>query len=289
MHILHEILNGIWAIEKQTADGHLLMVKAMLTGEPLSYNASEERERQRNVGFAFNNAATPYCISDQGLCSAPEDAPENSIAIIEIGGVITKADQFCGPAGMMTKGDLIKRCDANSNIDCILLVLESGGGDGYAARYLNEVITAVEKPIIAFVDDMAASAAYYIASGCDAIFVNSNLARVGSIGTYVTVIDYTEYFKSQGINIIEVYASQSSDKNGDVKAAIDGDIKPLQAMVDKFNENFLAAVKANRGDKLKCEDSAWNTGKVFFADEALQLGLIDGIDTLDNVINNLLN
>ncbi|MEI7597271.1 MAG: S49 family peptidase [Bacteroidota bacterium] len=289
MNIINEILNGVWAIEKQMADGHLLIVKAMLEGKSIRPEASElERAKQRMADFACVSSGVVHRLSTQGFEVSPEMAPENSVALIAVSGAITKNDQSCGPAGMKTKSDLIKRCDANPNINSIILQIESGGGEGYAARHLCETIKNTQKPVIAFVEDLAASAAYYIASACNHIVVNTDMARVGSIGTYATIIDYRGALEKEGIKMIEVYATKSNEKNKEYFDAINGDTSLLKKSMDVFNDRFLADVAENRGSKMKSDWKTWGTGSVFFAPEALKIGLIDEIDTLENTIKSLI-
>lgn len=287
MNIIHELLNGIWAIDKQVADGHLMIVKSILQGDaPRSAAYEDERRLSRMTDFACVSNGKVHKVSEYGYEAKPENAPEDSVAMISIGGVITKNDQYCGSAGMVTKSELINRCDRNPNIKAIVLKIDSGGGEGYAAMHLQEVIKNTNKPIVAFIDDLAASAAYYIASACNRVVANSDMARIGSIGTYVSMIDYSGALEAAGIKIIEVYASKSNDKNKDYLDAIKGDTKALQESVDVFNERFLADVAKNRD--LKSDWKTWGTGKVFFAPDALEIGLIDEIDSFDNVIKSLL-
>ena len=157
-------------------------------------------------------------------------------------------------------------------------------------RLMQDAIAKRNKPVLAFIDDFAASAAYGIAAGCDIITANNELARIGSIGVYLSIVDYSEQMKKEGINLIEVYAPQSTDKNADVRGAIEGKPEALEALrktAGKFCESFIASVENSRGDKLKEDRRTWGTGKVFFAEEALQMGLIDSIDSFENFLNYL--
>jgi signal peptide peptidase SppA len=226
-----------------------------------------------------------YFVSDYGSYSSPEDAPEDSIAIIEVNGVITKYDQDCGPSGMKTKTNLLNRCYNNPNIKGIVLSIDSGGGEGMACLMMQETIANRNKGVCAFVQDFAASAAYGIAAACDTITVNSKLAEIGSIGTYCTIIDYTKYYRKMGINLIEVYASKSKDKNSDYYEAIKGNVEPLRKRCDIFNDHFISSIAQFREGRISTDQEKWNTGKLFFAEEAIQLGLADQIGTLEDVIN----
>lgn len=272
-------------MDEAFAANYLPLVAAFIKGEQMTAKPTEVELNKRNsIQFAtFPNDVLSVSSNSTGI--TPENAPQSSIAIINIANAITKQDQECGPAGMKTKSDLLKRCYANDNINSVVLVIDSGGGQGMAMRLMAETISQKNKPVGAFIDDNCCSAAYGIASGCDFIVANSNQAQIGSIGTYITIADYTEKFKQMGVNLIEIYASASTDKNKEFFDAIQGNPEPIRAIANQFNEHFLSLIESNRTDKLKADRTVWGTGKVYFAEKALELGLIDGIDTLENFIN----
>ena len=272
-------------MDEAYAANYLPLVASFIKGEQMTAKPTEVELNKRNsLQFAtFPNDVLSVSSNSTGI--TPENAPQGSIAIINIANAITKQDQECGPAGMKTKSDLLKRCYANDNINSVVLVIDSGGGQGMAMRLMAETISQKNKPVGAFIDDNCCSAAYGIASGCDFIVANSNQAQIGSIGTYITIADYTEKFKQMGVNLIEIYASASTDKNKEFFDAIQGNPEPIRAIANQFNEHFLSLIESNRTDKLKADRTVWGTGKVYFAEKALELGLIDGIDTLENFIN----
>jgi len=234
------------------------------------------------------NDRNSICVSADGGNDGRttiDNAPEGSIAIINFSGAITMNDQECGPAGCRTKSNILKQCYNNDNISAVVLVIGSGGGEAYAMRLVNETIGMKNKTVGAFIDDMACSAAYGIASGCDYICANSEWAQIGSIGTFFTIMDMSKRLEMLGVKVIEIYATQSTDKNKDFRDAIAGKPEALKAVCDVFNEYFISIIESNRGDKLTADRKVWGTGKVYMAQEALDLGLIDGIDTFENFLN----
>jgi ClpP class serine protease len=284
---IYEIFDGIWMIDRQKAEVYYPLVLSILKGEYKNSDNSQERSRSRAIQFAvYKNGI--YQISEYGMALAPEDAPANSVAIINIIDVITKYDQYCGPVGMLSKADLLTRCYLNENIDSVILKVDSPGGEGRAAMFLQQTIRKRNKPVLGFAEDTAASAGYLILSPCDFIMANSELANIGSIGTFVTINDFTEAMKLEGIKQIEVYADASVDKNKDYYDALKGDLAGIKEKVNKFNDQFLADVKQNRAGKLG-KDKEWNTGKLFFADEAEKIGLIDGVGTLEELVQSIHN
>lgn len=287
---LHNVLGGIWFIDNNFALNYLPLISSYLKGEmPLSghsRNALKEENITQDNGCLFaslNNDA--YNISDYGCYSAPEDAPKNSVAVITISGAITKYDQECGPSGMLTKANILTRCFSNDNIKAVVLNIDSGGGEGMGCRLLQETINQRNKPVVAFANDFVASAAYGIAACCDKIIANSSVCRVGSIGTYMTIVNYAEYYKQHGIDLLEIYATKSTDKNQDYYEALKGNTAPLLSVCDTYNEYFIQSIASGREGVIDTDEKKWGTGKMFFAQEAMDLGLIDEIDSFENVLN----
>jgi len=281
--LISEIIDGVWMMNLKTASGYIQLVESILKGEfKTGEDFSEERKKSQPRYATFKNGV--YQVSDYGLSKKPEDAPENSIMVMNINGPITKYDQFCGPSGMLTKSELLKRADNTKNITGILLVIESGGGNGYASRLMNETINGLSKPVVAFNDDLAASAAYQISSATDLIISNSNIAEVGSIGTFITIVDFEEHWKQQGIKILEIYAKASKDKNKEYYDALKGNTEGIRAFADRFNEEFLKSVENNRKNNLKSGRDVWGTGKLFFAEKAIEIGLIDEIGSFEYAV-----
>jgi signal peptide peptidase SppA len=290
--IFSEIVNGIWAIEKSYADSYIPLITSLLNGGAVIENKSNEEftaenEQKKNLRY-FAQFGGVYRISEYGEAAPPEQAPLNSIAIIDIIDVISKYDTVCGPSGTQTKSNILKRAEANPNIKGILLNFDSPGGEGYAALALSETIKSMGKPIISFIDDLAASAAYWLASATNYIVANSPVAKIGSIGTYVTLADYEDFWKNQGIRLISVYADKSTDKNKAYKAALEGDFSLIKKDLNRFNDIFINSIATSRDGKLS-DQKEWSTGKLFDADEAMNLGLIDDISTLDETITSFAN
>ncbi len=281
---IQEILNPktIWAIDKAFADANLFKVIQILNGHNEAIIINDNNSENLNPKCSISDSTLRW---EQYRWKEFDNVAENSILAIDIYSVITKYDQQSGAQGMQSLADIVRRGNENSNISSILLYISSGGGNSYAAHEMVTALQETSKPTIAFVDDFAASAAYWIASACDQIIVNSNLAQVGSIGTYTTLVDYSEKLKMEGIKIHEVYAEQSTEKNEDVKKALEGDYSGIIEGTNKFNDTLLSTISAFRGDKLKSD--AWKTGKMFFAAEALEIGLIDNIASFSELLKSL--
>ena len=290
-----ELVSGIWAIKRSSAEGYLPLIISFLKNpqELSGHDFSEEREANRKMTAAVMSANKAFEYNEltdhDGRLGF---VPENSIVAITVSGAITKYNQFCGPVGMETKIKQLQLLDSNENVAAIVIKIDSPGGEGYAARAMADAIQRANKPVIAFVNDQAASAGYMIASAADEIYANSELAEIWSIGTYVNVADFRQQLEKEGIKLHEIYATASVDKNKEYYEAIEGNYEPMRAFANSFNDKFIAMVNAGRDGKLTADDKTWGTGKVFYAPKALELGLIDGIlsyeETLLTIFENLI-
>lgn len=291
-----DLISGVWAIKSDAAEGYLPLIISFLKnpGSFKGQDYSEERYEYSRINAVVisANKALEYreMVDNDGRFK--DNIPENSVAVLNLNGAITKYNQFCGPVGMQTQIQRLQILDSHPSIKAILLKIDSPGGEGYAARSMAAAIRSANKPVISFIDDLAASAAYMIASATDEIYVNSDMAEIGSIGTYISIADFRKQLESEGITLHEIYASASVDKNKEYKEAINGNYEPMRQFANAFNDMFLATVNSGRNSKLTADDKTWGTGKVFFAPQALELGLIDGIltyeETLQTIFENLI-
>jgi ClpP class serine protease len=157
-------------------------------------------------------------------------------------------------------------------------------------RGLSDLVDELEavgrvKPTAAYIEDLGASAAYMVSSVAGRVSANAS-AYVGSIGTYAVLYDQSALFAKEGIRPIVVRA-------GDMKGiGIPGteitaeQVAELQRMVDFTNGFFLSAVTRGRGmsgERL----TAVADGRMWGAAEAVELGLIDAVETFDAAFSNL--
>ncbi|MDP1623713.1 MAG: S49 family peptidase [Bacteroidales bacterium] len=275
--ILAEILSGAWLISKERSTAYASILLSMLKGENFSdVDSSIARERNRSyVIGAMGDQPQRFGFSDTNI-------PEGSVAIIPIRSEILKYDQPCGPRGSHSILTDVKSADQNPNIKSILLVVDSPGGQVTGTDMLAEAICNSATPIVAYIEGMAASAAYWIISGASKIIASSDLDRIGSIGTMLMVEDLQPALEAQGVKFHEIYASLSVDKNSDFNQVLDGKYESYQKNVlDVINSKFLSSIKANR----PAVDDSTLTGKMYFAPEAIALGLIDEIGSLEYAIS----
>ena len=295
--LLYSLARGIWAMEPRMASQYRPIAEAILRGESVlgltptaeGYNEtdSEIQMKLKMMSFAFSgdacgNASTSFAHS---TFNDINKAPKGSIAVTPLKGVVMK-DNFCGSPGTSTLSSWMKEADQNQNIIGHILKVSSGGGSVDGTLDFAESIKTLNKPVVTFVDGMMASAAYWAGSSAKHIMAGNALSEVGSIGTYFSFTDTTEADKMQGLNDITVYATDSTEKNIDVREAIKGNTAPLQARVDKFNEAFMSAVSRNRYGKGLDKQNTLK-GQLHMTSDALKYGLIDSVGSFQDAINKV--
>lgn len=287
-HTLSAILRGNWLVDKQWADAHMPLVFRLRNGEDVDFGFSnkglEEPEIDKWISLnAYNNVYNVRPSSE--LASLPD----SSIAVVNLEGPMLKRGGLCS-YGMVDQAALIRNLAASPNVAGIILNIDSPGGQADGTAMLAEIIREASKtkPVVAVINDgMAASAAMWLASAAQEIYVTQATDQVGSIGVYTQIADWNSHYKEfMKLNVQDIYAPQSTDKNKGYRDAISGDPKAIEEDLAVLADQFINTVAANRAGKIKGD--AWKTGKMFYAKDAKRIGLIDGIMSFDNVVHRTL-
>ena len=210
-----------------------------------------------------------------------ENAPEGSIAIINLEGIMMKQNQFCGPVGTETLAGWVNQANAAENIKGLLLKVNSPGGSALAPEVLATAIERFEKPTLTYVNGMMASAALWAGTASDHVMLSGKADMAGSIGTKVNIKDVRKQLEADGTNLIEVLATKSEDKGKAWKEALDGKFESLRSeLLDPMNEVFHAQVKSQRAG---IKNTAL-TGKVFIGQQAIEQGIADSIGSMEDAL-----
>jgi len=211
------------------------------------------------------------------------------LAIIDISGpMMKKQSKFGSNASTILIRRQLREAAVDEDVSKIMLRVTSPGGHVAGTQELSDEVIRVNaiKPIIAQVEDMCASAALWVASQASEIYANQ-LSEVGSIGVVAVLHDTSKLYAREGVKVHVV-------STGDLKGAgtpgteiTDEVIASVQEKVDAINEVFTDAIATGRElSKEDVDDMA--TGDTFMAEKALELGLIDGIQTTDATVELLI-
>jgi ClpP class serine protease len=203
-----------------------------------------------------------------------------TIAILPISGPLMKED-YCGWYGTDSLHAEFKKIKKTESIKEIFLVFDSPGGQVDGIQPFADSIG--EGNVTSIITGTLASAAYFLASQSKRIFATAQTDVIGSIGTLVSFYDRSQYYEEMGMVLREYTATASKDKTKMMRNAEKGDGKLLiEQLLDPTNNIFLDYVRKGRGDKLDQKETL--TGKIFLADKAIEVGLIDGIQSMDSLI-----
>lgn len=267
-------------MDRAKADAFLMpLISQAINGHGVSaLNVPKQYEPKLQV--ATGNLVSPGYYS--GFTS--EDIPDESIAIIDVRGVITKYwVWWMESASTVIMTDWVKQAESNPKIKAILFRVDSPGGMVFGTRTLTETIHNCSKQTLAYVNDgMAASCGYWIAAACDYVWVSQSTDIVGSIGTKAVIVDYSGWYETQKIKVHDIKADQSSDKNRVVEEALKNNYKPIKEQeLNPMAAQFIDDIKMFRGDRLNIEVADPFTGETFMYEQAKSIGLVDDKGTIE--------
>jgi signal peptide peptidase SppA len=291
VNLYNEVLRGAFFIEPFHGMSFAMQLHGHFhEGKPLNLVRNASEEKNASEPQAINYTFTPHTIDEDGqqisFNSTNAFSKKGSVAIIPVRDALTKYD-YCGSPGTMTLEAQINKAVAAKNVTAIVVPMDTPGGSAVPSIKLAEAIKAATaiKPVIAYVDEMAASGGMMISSACTEIYASSKHDIVGSIGTMMSWANFKKMYEMKGVEFHEVYATLSTNKNKIFREANKGNYQDLVAkMLDPLNEDFIAMVKANRGARLDNTNKKVYTGEIFCADYAMSFGLIEGIANFDSVI-----
>ncbi len=206
-----------------------------------------------------------------------------NIAVIEVDGVLVHKggwlDAACGFIGYDYLLGLIEDAQRDPDVQGIWLSFNSPGGAvsglfAFVGELAGLTAAAGGKPIHAWIDEMACSAAYTIASACDRIH-GPVTAMVGSIGVVATVKTVNRALDAAGVDV-EIFRSRPRKMRGGPLEPLDDDSRArIQRSVDEADDILAGIVAAGRGLSIDAIDAM--AGDWFEGREAKSLGLVDDI------------
>ncbi|MHB1278258.1 MAG: S49 family peptidase [Bacteroidia bacterium] len=291
--LISAISRGLWFIEPSLVGGYAPAIQRLLSREGNREANDASRDRREGKEQPVNMDLLDWENLWRGkeyqyFAIHPEtgakhllfdEAPEGSVAVIPIEGVMLRHD-YCGIMGYETMELVLAKAQRHSNICAVVMKFHTPGG---AVDYLKEFARALQscsKFVMSFSSGLNCSAGIYAAAYTDYHIAENDLVQLGSIGTMMTLTDYSKMYKLSGIEFHEIYADGSEEKNTDSKEALKGNYGPIKAKIlNPHREDFVETVKSGRGDKIK-DDGHLFKGDTFLASACLPEsgnGLIDEI------------
>lgn len=274
--LYYTILNKPFFIDLRRIDAQAVLIDKFLERDVQEFTS----EKLSDKIPLLLTAVTPEMKSSTGDFNK---APDGSVAIISLRGDMMKEGTMCS-YGTEEIAAVIREAAASKKIIGIRLDIDSGGGAVDAIAPMLDAISFAQgegKPVVACCD-LCASAAYYVASHCNEIVACNDIsAEFGSIGVMIQFPDYAKYYEQKGIKVHTIYSDLSSYKNAPFEAALKGDYKSIkEETLNPLARQFQEAVKNHRKNLDQKTDGILS-GRMFFASDALKVGLIDLVGTPD--------
>ena len=278
VRLILQILNEPFLIDPNRALNYGPLLLSIIKGEKLpDTDWGKERGENKSYIMGPDEGDVYYDYQDMNI-------PEGSTAIIPIRGEMMKYPEMCGPKGTLEITNDVIMADNNPNISGILLIIDSPGGMVTQTDLLAEAVKNAVTPVVAYVEGMAASAAYWVASSAGRIIASSDIDQIGSIGTMCSFADLQPYYEELGVKFYEILATASKNKNKYMREIRNGnDDNYRKEVLDPINNKFMNAIKENRAG---VDDKVLN-GDIYFAKDALKNGLIDEIGSIDYALSEL--
>jgi len=167
----------------------------------------------------------------------------------------------------------------------VVLRIDSPGGSPVQAGIINEEIRRLkakhQKRVYVVVDDVCASAAYYVAVAADEIYVDK-ASLVGSIGVLIDSFGFTGAMEKLGIERRLITAGENKGILDPFSPINERQRAHAQEMIDQVHQQFIAVVRHGRGSRLK-ENPDTFSGLFWNGQKAIEIGLADRIGNLDFV------
>ncbi len=270
---LLDVLTAPWAIEP----AKLLEIQAIyathLRGEKIDIAAVEAK-----LGHALANEPKGYTI-------------DNGVAVLPVDGVIAKRANLFTQISGGTSSELIgrdfKTALADPSVHSIILTIDSPGGTVDGTITLADMVAASSKPVVALASGTMASAAYWIGSAASAVYITDATTVVGSIGVVATHTDVSKSQDAKGIKTTEIAAGKYKRIASSYGPLSLEGRQTIQDQVDYTYALFVDAVAKQRGVSAKQVLSDMADGRIFIGQQAIDAGLVDGVSTLDALVQQL--
>lgn len=212
------------------------------------------------------------------------------VGIIPVYGVLAqRMDMFSeisGGTSYQALRQMVHEAIANDDIKAIILDFDSPGGTVPGTEELAAELRALrggDKPIIAQVNALAASAAYWIASATDEIVVTPS-GRAGSIGVYTSHDDISEFLAQKGIKRTYLAAGKHKVDGNEAEPLGEDARAHIMELVEQSYQKFVAAVADGRGVSKSRVEETYGQGRLFGAEALLDRGMVDRIATLEQTL-----
>lgn len=259
-------------------------------GDNVVFERRYGRPKQPTIDFS-----SPFgVLSFYGELLKPpkkEDKTKPAVAIVYLEGAIMPGSGGGSPfgsSGIAFSNDIRKALDevaADDSIKAVVFRVNSPGGSAVASEIILDATRRViaKKPLVVSMGDVAGSGGYYVACAADTIIADPSTIT-GSIGVVSGKFATTAMWNKMGINWSPVARGKNSALLSSADKFSESEREAMQSYMDEVYEVFKGHVLAIRKDRLKKDIDELAGGRVYTGAQALELGLVDQLGTLDDSI-----
>jgi len=272
---LLDVLTAPWAIEP----AKLLEIQAIysshLRGEQMDISAIEAR-----LGRPMANEPKGFDVVD-------------GVAILPLEGVIAKrANMFMqisgGVSTELAARDL-RAAIADPSVHSVILAIDSPGGTVDGTQTFANLVRSMRttKPIVTHSSGVMASGGYWIGAAGERVYIADVTTAVGSIGVLATHVDVSRKEEMTGIKTTEIFAGKFKRIDSQYGPLTEAGRDTLQERVDYMYSLFVADIASHRGVSTEKVLKDMADGRVFIGQQAIDAGLVDGVFTLEALVEQL--
>lgn len=266
------IVYGPWAVTPEMYGTILDIYGRHVRGEKADFEAIEA-----NICRKLENERKPYSVVD-------------GVAVLPLIGVMAKGGnmfmRISGGVSTQIFAQEFTQALNDPEVSALVINADTPGGAIDGTPDLAEVIYNARgtKPILAWSNGTIASAGVWVASAADKVYISSDVVVTGSIGVVTRHTDYSKQMKKAGLKTTEITAgkykrivSAYSPLSNEGKATVQGQLDHIYSV-------FIDAVAKHRGMDVKDVLTRAAAGRIFIGQQGIEAGLVDGIKTFDEVM-----
>ena len=216
----------------------------------------------------------------------PESAGRHS-ALVEVSGIISDEGDVSADRIIAA----LQAAFADSDTAGVIVRINSPGGTPVQAGYINDEIARLralhpDTPLYAVITDVAVSGGYYVAAAADAIYA-SRSSMVGSIGVLMDGFGFVDAMQKIGVERRLIVAGEHKGFLDPFSPAAEEEVAHLRSMLGEVHDEFVAAVKRGRGDRL-ADDTDVFSGLIWTGVRGKELGLVDDFGSSSHVAREVI-
>ena len=260
--------------------------------EKVALAAIAEQRAARRWGIVFKSLLLIYLfavlfVGIGWIKRGDYRTPGKHTALVELRGVI--AADGTASADNITSG--LQAAFKDGNTQGVILRINSPGGSPVQAGYINDEIKRLRGrypniPLYAVVEDICASGGYYVAVAADRIYVDK-ASIIGSIGVVIDGFGFTGAMEKLGVERRAITAGENKKFLDPFSPLNPAHQEYAEKMLGEIHQQFITVVRNGRGKRLK-EGQEVFSGLVWVGQKSIELGLADGLGSVDSVARDVI-